>query len=706
MAGLAFVKNRKTKALSTADITAPLSQGAGTIWGQHTLGSGMVDFVKKEKSRFTDPNRIDTTKAKELIGDLQIPLSAKDLQDGDKGDLSRAYIESVVKDKKAELRRGEILSRTRDDLANSAAQLGTGFAATLTDPAEIAISLVPVVGQTKYAAALAKAGSAGSRALVRAKAGALGGAVGTALAEPIMYGLAKNRNEQYTIQESLTNIAFGTILGGGLHVSGGAIKDKLRGPAKNPIDVMVDSIIGVESGGRADAKNPNSTATGPGQFIESTWLNTLEKHRPDLIEGKSRDEILAMRTDPVIGKEMTTRFTEDNAKVLRGAGKTVDAESLYLLHHFGEEGGLKMLDADAATPVSTLLSKAALKANPYLKDLTVGQLKANHTKRLKKFGAKNQKIEEVVTDGPPERITPTKPIERTIDDLSPATREASLNTAFNQMGAGRQINIESILEADPRYNYFKAKRMPEGGKVDPVTARVDAELTKFVAARLPDEANISRVPETKVGADGNVTYLMNELPAVAQGNARLFRVASDSGVTPFVKEIKPQHMPDKSARLEYVDVPEGTTARVSEASRARNILESDDPPHPDQWPPSLRGQLDRSLAKVANENKAAAATRAVANAERAADFDSHSDLPNRADLAKVDEELKARMKDDDVMLEEGLADTEARVANMDKTPEMEAELAAIDKQIDLETKELGEVESKLNDWVTCRITNG
>jgi len=50
---------------------------------------------------------------------------------------------------------------------------------------------------------------------------------------------------------------------------------------------LIDSIIGAESGGDPNAKNPNSSATGAGQFISSTWLDTIKAARPDLAQGKS-----------------------------------------------------------------------------------------------------------------------------------------------------------------------------------------------------------------------------------------------------------------------------------------------------------------------------------------------------------------------------------------------------------------------------------
>jgi len=45
-----------------------------------------------------------------------------------------------------------------------------------------------------------------------------------------------------------------------------------------------------ESGGVASAKNPLSSATGLHQFTKGTWMNMVEKYRPDLLEGRTRNE--------------------------------------------------------------------------------------------------------------------------------------------------------------------------------------------------------------------------------------------------------------------------------------------------------------------------------------------------------------------------------------------------------------------------------
>lgn len=145
------------------------------------------------------------------------------------------------------------------------------------------------------------------------------------------------------------------------------------GPTADVIAAAVDRTIGLESAGVADARNSNSSATGLGQFIEPTWLDVVGRNRPDLLEGRTRDEVLALRTDPVIAREITTRFTEENANALGRAGVRVDEQTLYMAHHFGAGGAVKMLRADPARPVSEFLTAKEMKANPHLKGKTIAQ---------------------------------------------------------------------------------------------------------------------------------------------------------------------------------------------------------------------------------------------------------------------------------------------------------------------------------------------
>ena len=137
---------------------------------------------------------------------------------------------------------------------------------------------------------------------------------------------------------------------------------------------LVDSIIGAESGGNADARNPNSSAGGLGQFIDATWLAMLAKHRPD-IQG-SRDELLALKNDPTLSRAMTEAYAADNGKILTGAGFEASPGNTYLAHFAGPQGAVKVLSADPNAPVSAILGEAAVKANPFLQGMTAADLQA------------------------------------------------------------------------------------------------------------------------------------------------------------------------------------------------------------------------------------------------------------------------------------------------------------------------------------------
>jgi len=84
----------------------------------------------------------------------------------------------------------------------------------------------------------------------------------------------------------------------------------------------------LESGGRLDARNPNSSATGPFQFIDST----------------ARQYGLTDRTDLAASADAAARLARDNAAHLRRVlGREPTAAELYLAHQQGAGGAASML---------------------------------------------------------------------------------------------------------------------------------------------------------------------------------------------------------------------------------------------------------------------------------------------------------------------------------------------------------------------------
>ncbi len=145
-------------------------------------------------------------------------------------------------------------------------------------------------------------------------------------------------------------------------------------------DETLNCIITIESAGRPNVKAPTSSATGLFQFIDATWMGVVRKHRPDLLEGNSKAEVLAMRKDPHIAIELGARFTEDNQRAI---GMNCTGGDLYLAHFLGVADARDLFRADPSTPVSELVSDAAIRANrSILQGKTAGQVRTWAAKKM------------------------------------------------------------------------------------------------------------------------------------------------------------------------------------------------------------------------------------------------------------------------------------------------------------------------------------
>jgi len=141
----------------------------------------------------------------------------------------QSVVDIMVDQKKEERERQSILERGPQGSWNpfssgfyvGASKLAVGIGASFLDPINIGASFIPVFGQARFAALAARTTLPKARAI----RGAVEGSFGAAVVEPIVYSSAKQVQADYGIVDSFMNIGFGTILGTGLHVGAGKLKD-------------------------------------------------------------------------------------------------------------------------------------------------------------------------------------------------------------------------------------------------------------------------------------------------------------------------------------------------------------------------------------------------------------------------------------------------------------------------------------------------
>ncbi|HEY0522834.1 MAG TPA: transglycosylase SLT domain-containing protein [Stellaceae bacterium] len=136
-----------------------------------------------------------------------------------------------------------------------------------------------------------------------------------------------------------------------------------------------------ESGFQPDAASTTSSATGLFQFVESTWLDMVQRHgakhglgdlaqqietrngRPTVADPALRQRILDLRNDPGVSACFAAELAHDNKEELtRALGRPVGSADLYLAHFLGAGGAcqfLRAVETDGGQKAADLLPDAA-----------------------------------------------------------------------------------------------------------------------------------------------------------------------------------------------------------------------------------------------------------------------------------------------------------------------------------------------------------
>lgn len=153
--------------------------------------------------------------------------------------------------------------------------------------------------------------------------------------------------------------------------------------ASMTIEVFLDRLMIAESGGRDAAKNPLSTALGPFQFINATFLDLVRRYFGEETAGLSVPQVLALRTDRAFSRRVAQIYTAENARHLAAGDAVVTYPSLRLAFLLGPSGALRVLQAPPETRIAQLVGPGVMKANPFLHGLTASGLIARAARDLK-----------------------------------------------------------------------------------------------------------------------------------------------------------------------------------------------------------------------------------------------------------------------------------------------------------------------------------
>jgi len=147
-------------------------------------------------------------------------------------------------------------------------------------------------------------------------------------------------------------------------------------------DFFLDRLMAAESGGRNDAKNPRSTALGPFQFLRSTFLDVTRRNFPAEIAGLTEEEIAALRTEPGLSRRVAAVYCKEIVRYLKKQGLAPTFAYLRLAYLLGPADAARIIQAQAETPVVSLLSLEVIAANPFMRDMNVAELIAKSKRDL------------------------------------------------------------------------------------------------------------------------------------------------------------------------------------------------------------------------------------------------------------------------------------------------------------------------------------
>ena len=307
-----------------------------------------------------------------------------------KEDEFQSVVDIMVEEKKDERSRQSIIERGPKGFGVGALKFATGLGVSLFDPINIAASFIPVFGQARFAGLVARQGF--TRA--RLAKGVTEGAVGAAIVEPIVYGVAKEVQADYGLADSLLNITFGTILGGGLHVGAGKLKD-LRTASKFKQRVKEANTPDQELNLYKEYYPENGKIM---RDLEITNPQTrkllLEKSLNDLLLEKPVDTSPVVSADPVLKNSVDSAATSQTRARPDSTADEIELNNV-------EQNVVNKKSSDVDVEINNLeLRLNAIKENQKTRKLEIDDdVEVKSTKdELDEVNQRSEELDEIIRD--------------------------------------------------------------------------------------------------------------------------------------------------------------------------------------------------------------------------------------------------------------------------------------------------------------------
>ncbi|MEC7472454.1 MAG: hypothetical protein VX946_03720 [Pseudomonadota bacterium] len=445
---------------------------------------------------------LSADEARRRVADAGVDLSIDD------NEIRSGVLDILIDRKREEAKRQMILANA--PASTMPIQIAASFAASALDPINIGAAFIPVYGEARYAALMARATTRTARFAARARVGAIQGAAGAAIVEPLpLYASAQDQAD-YDMTDSLTNIAFGGVLGGGLHSVGGLVSDMRRKSLADAVRKAADAdtVAPVQQAAEIPTASRFDVALrddDPMVALRDRFDRAVEADRPRIIEearGQAVDEMANTLADELedlnAGRIPNVREVRREADSIAVQLERLDETFKVRAKAFQREG-LSRKQAERAAREAIAAERQSLTARREELNAAVDGNRLAEQTRQDLIALRRGEVPDRVAGRVDERAKQIadgfnlRGTARAMAEAAPwQVRQSALRTAVAQMATGRPIDVEPVFAmADPQRQAqtVQALKQPVKRPVDPESLEYSRQADELV--KLPDSTELA-----------------------------------------------------------------------------------------------------------------------------------------------------------------------------------------------------------------------